>query len=86
MAESGVSKINYKNFKYNLPYDNCKGKSDSPITKADGLDTFYLKDGTSFKAKMIEQFADGTLKVELPDGKMQTYQMVQIEKIVRGVM
>ncbi len=82
--EPGVSKVNYKNFRYTLPYAGCGDQTPSRAAPSDGLDTFYLKDGTVLRAQMIEQLADGTLKLALPDGTQQTYQMSQIERIVRG--
>lgn len=84
VAEPGVSKVNYKNFKYTIPYEGCGDQKADEEVPSDGLDAYYLKDGTVLRAKMIEQLSDGSLKIELADGSVQTYQMAQIERIVRG--
>ncbi len=80
--EPGVSKMDYMHFRYTLPYNGC-GAADAPKV-ADGLDTYYFTGGRVVRGTMLEQTADGKLKVQLENGSTETYKMSNLERMVRG--
>lgn len=80
VAEPGVAKMDYMHFRYTLPYKGCEGAQ----KVNDGLDAFYFNDGRVVRGTMLEQTADGNLKVQLDNGNIETYKMSTLERMVRG--
>jgi len=79
--EKGVSKGDYKNFKYLVNYTNCtQSKSE---TNQQLLDVVYLKNGSVIKGTIIEQVPNVQIKIQTKDGNIFVYKIDEIEKMTR---
>ena len=79
--EKGVSKEDYKNFKYQVYYTNCtQSKSE---TNQQFVEFVYLKNGTVIKGIIIEQIPNLQIKIQTNDGNVFVYKFEEIEKITK---
>ncbi|MFJ1352026.1 hypothetical protein [Capnocytophaga canimorsus] len=77
VSESGVTKDDYKNFRYLVNYR--KGVKESDSFKE--LDVVYLKNGGVTKGEIIEQVPNINIKIQTKDGNVFVYKMEEISKI-----
>ena len=82
VREKGVSKIDYKNFKYVVQYTNCTKKKAANATQQ-LIDVVYLKNGSIMKGTIIEQLPNVQIKLQSKDGSVIVYKMDEIEKILK---
>lgn len=75
--ETGVSKKNYKNFRYTVSYYGCKNSTPEKET----IDVIYLKTGESVKGKIIER--SSVVKIRVKSGTVFLYSMEKIERIAQ---
>ena len=79
--EKGISKEDYKNFKYQVNYTNCtQSKSE---TNQQLLDVVYLKNGSVIKGTIIEQVPNVQIKIQTKDGNIFVYKFEEIEKMTK---
>ena len=79
--EKGISKEDYKNFKYQVNYTNyTQSKSE---TNQQLLDVVYLKNGSVIKGTIIEQFPNVQIKIQTKDGSIFVYKFEEIEKMTK---
>lgn len=80
--EDGVSKIDYKNYEYEVKYTNCT----SNISNISQLQDFvYLKNGSIIKGLIIEQIPNSQIKIQTKDGSIFVFKMDEIEKITKEI-
>ncbi len=80
VTEKGLSKINYKNFKYEVNYTDCDRRK---FEIHQLIDVIYLKNGTVIKGVIIEQQPTKQIKIQTNDGNINIYKVEEIEKIIR---
>jgi hypothetical protein len=79
--ERGISKEDYKNFKYLVNYTKCpQSKTDTSTQLLDGV---YLKNGSVIKGIIVEQVPNVQIKIQTKDGNIFVYKFEEIEKITR---
>lgn len=84
VAEKGVTKEDYKNFKYTLNYGGCltPTKQETKIENKSGYsNTVYLKNGSVIKGNVIEQIQGVQIKLQTNDGNIFVYKTNEVEKI-----
>jgi len=86
VKEPGVIKMDYKNFKYLVTYEDCP---DQEVKPAEGfreykiVDVVYLKNGSIIRGRIMEQIPNVSLKIETRDGSLFVYKFDEVEKITR---
>ena len=79
--EKGISKEDYKNFKYQVNYSSCtQNKSEN---NQQMLDVVYLKSGSVIKGTIIEQVPNSQLKIQTKDGNIFVFKFDEIEKMTK---
>lgn len=81
VMEKGVSKEDYKNFKYQVNYTNCSQSQSE--NKQQFLDVVYLKNGSVIKGTIIEQVPNVQIKIQTKDGNIFVYKIEEIEKMTK---
>lgn len=84
-TEFGVTKLDYKNFKYTVDYTDCS----TPVpTKSIELivDVVYLKNGSRIKGLITEIIPSQHLKIQTSDGSLFVFQMEEVEKVSKETM
>jgi hypothetical protein len=81
VKEKGVSKQNYKNFKYTVSYYECTQKN--PENNEQFTDIIYLKNGTVFKGKIIERIFNDYIKFETKLGNVFFIKLDEIDKMTK---
>ena len=66
--ERGVSKEDYKNFRYQVNYSNCSQSNTGDNLQL--LDAVYLKNGSVIKGTIIEQVPNVQIKIQTKDGNI----------------
>ena len=79
--EKGVSKEDYKNFKYQVNYTNCSQNKSEMNQQL--LDAVYLKNGSVIKGTITEQVPNVQIKIQTKDGNIFVYKFEEIEKMTR---
>lgn len=81
-SEKGITKENYKNFRYQVNYSNCaQGKIET--IKEQLVDVVYLKNGSIIRGNIIEQVPNIQIKIQTKDGNIFVYKMEEVEKMTR---
>jgi hypothetical protein len=75
VMEKGVSKDDFKNFRYLVNYGDSKAQQI--------YDFLYLKNGSVIKGQIVEQVIGSTVKIQTLDGSQFVYKIEDIEKITR---
>jgi hypothetical protein len=83
VMEKGVSKEDYKNFKYLVSYTNCPQNNNNNSNGGQLLDVVYLKNGSIIRGQIIEQVPGVTIKLQTKDGNVFVYKIDDIEKMTR---
>lgn len=77
LNEPGVSKVNYKNYRYKLTYIGC------PSGTKDQWPTGFIKNGSIIKGTIVEEQPNVSLKLKTSDGSIFVFKVEEIEKIIR---
>lgn len=80
--EKGITKDDYKNFKYKVNYTSCK-KSEPNNS---GSDIIYLKNGSIIRGLIIEQIPNTSIKIQTKDGNIFNFKIDEIEKISKELI
>ena len=80
-AEKGVSKEDYKNFKYLVNYTDCKQSKFE--TNQQLMDVVYLKNGSVIKGMIIENIINVQVKIQTKDGSIFVNKYDEIEKMTK---
>lgn len=83
VGESGIVKINSKNFKYVVRYTGCPEKSegeDEIVTDAK-VDVVYLKNGSILKGTLIEPDSASQIKLKMKDGSIFVFKLDEVLKV-----
>lgn len=80
VKEYGVSKQNYKNFKYTVNYNVCTPNN---LGNPNVLDVIYLKNGSILKGTIIEQRPNEYITFQTKLGNVFNIKMDEIDKITR---
>ena len=80
--ENGITKLDYKNYRYSLKYDQC---NEEPAEKKELLDFVYLKNGSIIKGTILEHVINVKVKIKTRDGSIFVYPSNEIEKLTREV-
>jgi hypothetical protein len=81
VMEQGVSKDDYKNFRYRVSYgDSTAIKA---INAPQQSDLIYLKNGSRIKGQIVEQIIGSTIKIKTQDGSLFVFKSDEVEKIAR---
>lgn len=83
IAEKGVTKENYKNFKYTLDYSGCK--NDSKIDNIEKLKVYlvYLKNGSVIKGEIIEMVPSQYMRVKTFSDNILNIAIDDIERVIQ---
>jgi hypothetical protein len=81
VSEMGISKENYKNFKYQVNYSTCT--QNKTETSQQLQDVVYLKNGGVIRGIIIEQIPNSQLKIQTKDGNIFVYKFEEIEKMTK---
>ena len=77
IEEKGISKIDFKDYKYVL---NISNNEPIPIKiQGDFIDKIYLKNGGIIKGRIIENIPDVQIKILTLEGKTIIYKMEEID-------
>lgn len=79
--EKGVSKDDYKNFRYLVSYGDSTLVKNSSIKQF--IDVLYLKNGSIIKGQIIEHAVGGTIKIQTKDESVFVFKEDEVNKIVR---
>ena len=82
VMEKGVSKENYKNFRYQVNYASCPPPPKPEIAQ-ELLDVLYLKSGSIVRGTILEQIPGVQVKLQNKEGNVYVYKAEEIEKITR---
>ncbi len=82
VMERGVSKMDYKNFKYRVDYSSCSVEQKTE-TKPQLIDVVYLKNGSIIKGIIMEQIPNESIKIQTKDGSLFVFKMEEVEKITK---
>jgi hypothetical protein len=81
VAESGVVKVNSKNFKYVVSYSGCPvNNEDDPVVDAK-VDIVYLKNGSIIKGTLMEPDSSSQIKIKMKDGSIFVFKLDEVLKI-----
>lgn len=89
VAENGVSKINYDNYKYSITYQGCENKSQpvpsnaSPSDFKEILDVLYLKNGSIIRGVIYEMIPNTSVRIRTKDGNTFQFNFPEIEKMTK---
>ncbi len=83
LMERGITKINYKTYKYNVKYPNCSDKEVPEEKKLVWYDLVYLKNGSIIKGNINEILPNVHVKITTKDGSLFVYKFDEIEKITK---
>lgn len=77
----GISKENFKNFKYRVNYSVCtQNKSEA---NQQLQDVVYLKNGGVIRGLIIEQVPNVQLKIQTKDGNIFVFKFEEVEKMTK---
>ncbi|MFN4084273.1 MAG: hypothetical protein ACK4K9_11640 [Bacteroidia bacterium] len=79
--ENGISKDDYKNFRYLVNYTNCSISKTE--TNQQLVDVLYLKNGSVIRGTIIEQVPNVQIKIQTKDGNIFVYKIEEIERITK---
>ncbi len=79
--ESGITKIDYKNYDYTVDNAKCNPIKKEPILKY--IDVIYTKNGSIIKGIIIEQIPNVQAKIQTKDGSVFVYKYEEIEKFTK---
>lgn len=88
-TEFGVTKQNYKNFKYTVDYTKCQQYNNNPPTQPSiptintTVDVVYLKNGSIIKGSIIEMVPDQHIKLKTSDGSLFVFNVSDVLKTTR---
>lgn len=80
--ERGISKMDYKNFKYVVNYTICENTKPK-YNGNNSFDVVYLKNGSIVKGTIIEQIPNVLIKLQTKDENIFVFKMEEIERIVK---
>lgn len=81
VMERGISKEDYKSFRYQVNYNNCNPSN--PFIPTQIIDVVYLKNGSIIKGLIIEQIMGVQIKLQTKDGNLFVFKSEEIEKLTR---
>lgn len=81
VMEKGVSKDDYKNFRYQVNYSNCDPNNSDIPTQI--MDVVHLKNGSIIKGLIIEQIMGVQIKLQTKDGNLFIFKSEEVEKLTR---
>lgn len=81
VLEKGVSKDDYKNFRYLISYGDSSHVKTRTVKQL--VDVLYLKNGSIIKGSVVEHIIGSTLKIQTQDGSIFVYKEDEIDKLLR---
>ena len=83
VAESGIVKVNSKNFKYVVNYSGCpvKSEDDNDVVADVKVDVVYLKNGSIIKGHLMEPDLVSQIKIKMKDGSIFVFKLDEVLKV-----
>jgi glycosyltransferase involved in cell wall biosynthesis len=79
--EKGISKENYKNYRYTLNYTGCSSINNFNLNEPNKQDIVLLKNGSIIKGQIVEMVPFEFLKLKISDDSIIILRSNEIERI-----